>query len=59
MALFIRMAIYTLAAMAAAMGFGELDHATGKLTLDLEQIAVALASAGVINSAVVWLWGKT
>jgi hypothetical protein len=55
---FIRMVLYTVAMGLVAAGFGTFDAAAGTLTLKLDDIAVALAGAGVLNGLVFWKWGK-
>lgn len=53
-----RMALYTVAAMLTAAGVGQFDPAAGTLTLQLDDIAAALAGAGVVNAIVLRIWGK-
>lgn len=55
---YIRMALYTLAVMAASAGFGSFDATAGTLTLNLNEMAAAIAAAGVLNGAVFAVWGK-
>lgn len=55
---YIRVAIYTVAALAAAAGFGRFDAEAGTLTLDLNQIALAVAAGGALNAAILAKWGK-
>lgn len=55
---YIRMAIYSIAAMFAAAGLGVFDPAAGTLTLHLDDIGMAVAGAGLLNGAVFSLWGK-
>lgn len=55
---YIRMTLYTLAAMAAAIGFGTFDAEAGTLTLDLNQIGLALGGAGLVNGAIFAAFGK-
>lgn len=55
---YIRMMVYTLAGIAAALGIGDFDPDKGIVTLDLNDlIAVASAALGV-NGAVFAIWGK-
>lgn len=54
----VRMVIYTVAAFVAAMGFGAFDAEAGTLTLNLGEIAAAVGGAGILNAAVVSIWGK-
>lgn len=56
-ALPIRMALYTGAALVAALGLGQFDAEAGTLTLHLNDIAEALAAAGAVNGLVWWKWG--
>ena len=58
MTLTLRMVFYTIATLVMAAGFGSMNYETGILTLDLNQIAAALGSAGALNGIVLWLWGK-
>jgi hypothetical protein len=53
----VRLALYTLATGAAAMGFGHFDAEAGTLTLNLNEIAMAVAGAGIFNAAVFAKWG--
>jgi hypothetical protein len=55
---YVRVAIYTVAALAAAAGFGKFDASAGTLTLDLNQIALAVAAGGAVNAAILAKWGK-
>lgn len=55
---YVRMAVYTVAAMVAALGFGTFNADAGTLTLDLNQIGLALAGAGVLNGALFTAFGK-
>lgn len=55
---YVRMALYTLAVMAASAGFGTFDAAAGTLTLNLNEMAAAIAAAGLVNGAVFAVWGK-
>ena len=55
---YIRVAVYTLTAMAASAGLGTFDAEAGTLPLNLNEIATALAGAGVLNGAVFAIWGK-
>lgn len=57
-AVYIRMALYSVAAMLAALGLGVFDPTTGTLTLDLNDIAMALGGAGVVNGLIFSAWGK-
>ena len=56
----LRMVLYTLAAMIAAFGFGDFNAETGDLALSLNmnQIAMALGAGGAVNAAIVGIWGK-
>lgn len=53
----IRMMLYTVAALAAAAGFGTFDPVAGTLTLDMNEIAMSLAAAATVNGLVFWRWG--
>lgn len=57
-AVYVRMALYTIAVMAAAAGFGTFDATAGTLTLNLNEMAAAIAAAGALNGAVFAVWGK-
>jgi hypothetical protein len=55
---YIRIALYTLATAATAAGLGTFDAEAGTLTLNLNDIAAAIAGAGFVNGAVFAIWGK-
>ncbi|MDF3904709.1 MULTISPECIES: hypothetical protein [Paracoccus] len=55
---YLRMALYTLAIVLSSLGIGTFDPEAGTFTIDLEQAAIALAGAGVLNALVFWRWGK-
>lgn len=57
-AVYIRMLLYTVAAVVAAVGFGTFDAAKGTLTLNLNEIALAISAAAAANGFVFWKWGK-
>lgn len=55
---YVRVAIYTVAALAAAAGFGEFDASAGTLTLNLNEITMAVVAGGALNAAILTKWGK-
>lgn len=57
-AVYIRVALYMLAAPLAAAGLGTFDPTTGTLTLDLNQLALVLSGSSALTAAVFAVWGK-
>lgn len=55
---YLRLAFYSIAAIVAGAGLGDFDPTTGTLTMNLNDLAVALGGAGVLNLAVLHVWGK-
>lgn len=55
---YIRLVLYSLAGLVTATGLGTFDAATGTLTLQLDDIAVAVAASGVLTVGVFSVWGK-
>lgn len=55
---YIRMALYIIAAPAAAIGFGVFDPVSGTLTLRMDDIAATLAASASLSGIVFSLWGK-
>lgn len=55
---YLRMAVYTVAALAASAGVGTYDAQAQTLTLHLDEIVIALTGAGAINWGILALWGK-
>lgn len=56
--IYIRLAVYAVAGLVAAAGFGTFDAEAGTLTLNLNEIVMALAAGGAISGAVFAKWGK-
>lgn len=54
---YIRLAVYALAGIIAAAGFGTFNPEAGTLTLDLNQIALAVPAALIFVGAVFAKWG--
>jgi hypothetical protein len=55
---YIRVALYVLSGMAAAAGFGTFDAEAGTLTLNLNEMALALAASSVVSGVIFGIWGK-
>ena len=58
MGVLIRMLIYVAASFLAGFGWAEFDSSMGTLTINLEQLTVAVVGlAGVVGTFVVGRWG--
>lgn len=57
-AVYIRLALYSIAGLVAASGLGTFDAAAGTLTLQLDDLAAATAASGFLTAAVFAVWGK-
>lgn len=55
---YIRVAIFTMAPVVAALGFGSFDAEARTLTLDLDELVMAVSGASVLNGAIFAKWGK-
>ena len=55
---YIRVALYVVSSMAAAGGFGTFDPEAGTLTLNLDELALAVGAGGAVSAAVFAIWGK-
>ena len=56
-AVWIRMVLYTIAPVAASFGFGIFDAEAGTLTLNLNELSIALGASALFNGAVFKIWG--
>lgn len=54
---YIRVALYVFSSMAAAAGFGTFDAEAGTLTLNLNEVAMALGAGGALSAAIFGIWG--
>lgn len=55
---YIRLALYSLAGLAAAAGLGTFDPAAGTLTLQLDDLAAAIGASSVLTGVIFAIWGK-
>lgn len=57
-AVYIRLALYSVAGLVAATGLGTFDAVAGTLTLQLDDLAAALAASSLVTGIVFAVWGK-
>ena len=55
---YIRVVLYALAGFIASAGFGTFDQEAGTLTLDVDQLALAVPAALAFAGGVFAKWGK-